>query len=75
MSTNIFLFTPSIARHDESCNADYYRFNDARMHFRDHDRLFERYMDNPGLGSLGRSVGLEMRGKQKPCYARMAVED
>jgi hypothetical protein len=37
--------------------------NDARMHFRDFDKFFDRYMQKLEFGNIGRQAGLAMKKK------------
>ena len=52
---------PTILQSHEGCNADFFRFNDARAMFRDFDRYFDRFAHRCGLEDLGKAVGLEMK--------------
>ncbi|MCJ1307220.1 hypothetical protein MMC25_000866 [Agyrium rufum] len=44
-------------------SADFHRFNDGRLMFRDFDKLFSRFHQECQLDKIGEAVGLEMKWK------------
>lgn len=56
-------FDPRVLRSGNPADPDLLRMNDARMHFRDFDKFFDRYMQKLEFGNIGRQAGLAMKKK------------
>jgi hypothetical protein len=56
-------FDPRVLRSGNPADPDLLRMNDARMHFRDFDKFFDRYMQKLEFGNIGRQAGLVMKKK------------
>lgn len=57
------LVTPAMFQDRNTFNPDVLRLNDARVHFRDFDTFFERYMRSYRFNEIGKAAGLEMKSK------------
>ncbi|KAH0565170.1 hypothetical protein GP486_001434 [Trichoglossum hirsutum] len=53
--------SPAMFQNRDSYDADFMRFNDARMMFRDFDKLFKRFMYECRFEEIGKAAGLKVK--------------
>ncbi len=56
-------FDPTAMISRDGTDPDFLKFMEARMHFRDFDKLFERYLQRLDFANVAKKAGLKMKKK------------